>query len=77
MTYREANWNPVIQVLVSVALAVIAAYGGVKAGMAESRATVSALSQRITEQDDQITRIEDKVDWLVRHQIEVAERGIK
>ena len=75
MTERQqVGWFPVLQVLLSLVLAGIAAYGGVQAGQAESRASTTALSSRLDSQEAQMVRLEDKIDWLIRHEVEKGDR---
>jgi len=74
MTQRE-SWGPFLQAAVAILLAAFAGYGGVRSGQSESRATVAALSDRLDDQQAQMDRMEANLTWLVRHQLEVADRA--
>ena len=58
--------GPLVQLIVTAALAALAAFSGLKVGNAESRATIIQMEGRLT-------RIEQKLDWLMVHQIDIAD----
>jgi len=71
----KPGWVVVAQILVTILLAAFASYGGVRAGQAQSTAKSEALQERADLQQAQMNRMEDNINWLVRHEIEKADRA--